>query len=99
MANIIKDKFAYIDTFGSDVTIVSGRTRAKILAITVYSGGSTAEYARFKNGDGEPVALCGGLADVVAHFTPAKVLTVFGLVFDDTGSTLESGDFIIVHLA
>jgi len=98
MANVIKDQFAFLDTFIADVTIVPGKQRAKILSISLLSA-AAAEYAVFKNGDGERVALCGGVASNVSHFTPCEPITVFGLVFDYAASTLEGGDQIILHLA
>jgi len=96
MANHVESNYAYIDTFGADVTIASGR--AKILAITVYAA-AAAEYAVFINSKGRVVAIAGGAQDAVDHFTPCQPVGCDGLVFDDSASTLEANDFVIVHLA
>ena len=94
MANNLGATVAYIDTFGADVVMKT--TYCKIVSITVYAEGG-AEIAYFKNKHGTPVAIVGGLTALVSHFTPCQPITVEGLTFDETLSTLEANDIVIVH--
>jgi hypothetical protein len=96
MANIVTDQYALIDTFGSDVVLKTGR--CKVLSITVYAA-AAAEIARFKNAKGDLVLMVGGIQDAVAQFAASQPIGLFGLTFDDTNSTLEANDLVIVHFA
>jgi len=96
MANIVEKNYAYIDTFGADVRIWSGD--GKLLSITTVCVGA-AEMAHFKNDKGHTVFVTGGLTSLVDHFCPARPIRVWGLTFDDTASTMEAGDFLVIHFA
>jgi hypothetical protein len=96
MANVVTKKLAYIDTFGADVVLAVDYVR--VLSITTACIGG-AETAFFKNEHGQVVFITGGLTSLVDHYCPSQPVQVEGLVFDDTLSSLEAGDFIIVHFA
>lgn len=96
MANHIGDRHAVIDTFGADVTLKSGE--CKVLLITIYAAGA-GELATFIDNSGQIVFMVSagtGLVDSIMMPTP---IGVDGLVFDDSASTLEAGDALVVHFA
>ena len=57
------------------------------------------EIAVFKNSKGETIFYVGGVQNSVEHYSPCQPIGCEGLILDDTASSLEIADYLIVHLA
>jgi len=93
MANYNGDRHAVLDTFTGDVEIYAGRI--DVISISLRCAG--AEVAIFNNKAGYKIAIVGGVDTEVDHFTPSQPIGCDGLVFDNTASSVESGDLLILH--
>jgi hypothetical protein len=96
MANHLGERHAVLDTFGADVTLKSGR--CKVLSISVFAD-TEIGMAVFIDNKGNRVAMVGGVISSVEQFTPCQPIGCEGFIFDDSASTLDAADFVIVHFA
>ena len=98
MANVVNNNHIKIDTFGADVTIISGP--GWLSSITM-EGASAGDTATFINGDGEEILRVSNAADSASFsWSPAEPeFFEKGVVFDDSASSLAANDFVFVTIA
>jgi len=96
MANYAGQRHAVIDTFGADVTLKTGR--CKVLSISVFCD-TEAGVAIFIDNFANPVAMAGGAIGACDDYTPCQPIGCDGFIFDDSASTLDANDYVIVHFA
>jgi len=95
VANLITSKYAYIDTFGVDVTIAPRFASLLSINVFLYKDGK----AVFTNLRGNPMMVLGGLKSTCDHLTPSQPIGVDGLIYSASLSDLDTGDILIINFA
>lgn len=95
MANSLKGSPLTIDTFGADVTIDTGDCRIVAILWTAYTSTKT---VTFIDVDGNTIMKL-EIEAGSSQFTPSRPANFSnGLVFDDSESDFEAGDFISIFI-
>lgn len=101
MSNNVNVNPVVIDTFGSDVVISSTPVTVSSIVMEGASAGDTATFiVDPSHGTTEVLRLSNAASGATAPWKPAIPFTFQnGLVFDDSASSLATGDYIYIFLA
>ncbi len=96
MANSLTTNPVYIDVAGADVTVASGP--AWITQISVTEDNSAAAKVVFIDNDDNVVAVIQVAQNATSYWTPASpFMFANGLIYDDSASSVDNGDQILVY--
>jgi hypothetical protein len=96
MANNLNTSPVYIDDVGADITISTTQTKVSMISVT--EDNSAAAKVVFIDNDSAVVAIIQVGSGETAYWTPSEpFLFSNGLIYDDSASSVDDGDIILVY--